>query len=254
MSTTRQNYIFRTGALNIDSMIPALNAFIEKYRLSLDILRAQPTYNEHILSITLWLFVGPTYVDSNEFLDMNPAFSFLNAISEAQKEFIVHNNDIDLHANLQLPYLSRTFTITDENAHGLGREIEDHLKENDHIPDKKYFLAKLEHNLHREKWSTKGVGIAAKEPANIKQLKDVFTHAETDENTKFNRVEEIVASTDLSTLKGFNFFSFIFRGKEVDELYATLKEQILAIRKKEAAMEQQPRTTMEMDVIHRPRA
>lgn len=244
------NYVFSTGDLNIDNIVPTLNAFIEKYHVSLDILRAQTTYEKHTLSITLWLFVGPTYVDSNEFLDLNPAFQFLKAISEVQKTFIVKNNAIDLCANIQLPYLSRTFTITDENAHGLGQEIENHLTQNDPTPEKKYFLAKLKHNLQREKWSTKGVsGLDEKEPKHIKLLKDVFTHTETDENTKFDQIADIVASTDLFSFKGFSFFSFLFRDEEVETLYAKLNEQILMIRKKEAEIEQQPRTTMEMDVM-----
>lgn len=252
MSTTRPNYIFSTGDLNIDNILPALNTFVEKYRLSLDILRAHTTYAEHTLSITLWLFVGPSYVDSNEFLELNPAFNFLNAISEIQKAFVAQNNAIDLNANIQLPYLSRTFTITAENAHGLGQEIENHLK-NDSTPEKKYFLAKLKHNLQREKWLTKGVnGLDAKEPTHITQLKDVLTHAETDENTKFNQIADIIESTDLHSFKGFSLFSFFFRHQEVDSLYTTLKEQILMIRKKEAELEQQSQTTIEMNMIAKP--
>lgn len=250
VSRTRSTAILEVNNGPLDNAIPIIEKFIRRYETSLDISQAKSSYHEQALSITFWLFVGPSYLDSLEYLDMNPAFRFLKAISEVQKPFSTLNDKIDRETNIQLPYMPRTFTMTNENAHGLAQEIEDHLRQNEMTADKKYFLAKLKYTLQHEKWLTKGVnGINKKVPKHITQLKNVFDETRFDENTAFDEVAAIIETTDALSFKGFSLFSLAFRDKEVNKLYATLKMQILSIQQREEEIALLPKTTLEMDSL-----
>lgn len=234
------------GPLN--KAIPVIKTFIRQYEASLDISQTKLLYHEQGLSITLWLFAGPTYINSLEHLEMNPAFRFLKNISEVQKPFKALNDKIDRETNIQLPYMPYTFTMTNENANGLIQEIENQLRQNEMVTNKKYFLAKLKYTLQHEKWLTKGInGLHKKEPEHITQLKNILDDTRFDENTAFDEVVAIIETTNAFSFKGFSLFSLAFRDEEVNELYATLKTQILSIQQREAEIALLPKTTLEMD-------